>query len=495
MKNFYFNIAKIGGANYLSKAIFVLQNIILANILGPALLGVWKTLQIILHYVIYSHFGSVSGMNIEIPFLNAKKEYKKKHELINEIFTFVFISIFIVSILIFLLVSITSFLDVLFLQRISLLLFLLIIVNQVAFFFQNLILAERKFNLRSRVLVLNALLSLVFPLIFAYYWEILGLVLGLVIAQIITIFYIYARAKTSIKLRTKLVRVKNTIRLGFPIVLKGVVNRFYMTIDKIMVLVFLGVSSLGFYGVAISITDILRDIPKSAGQVIAPYIYEAYGKSKKKVDMIRYFESLIDIFSFIIPYLLIVISVGFPIFIKLLLPAYEESIVAGQILTISMFWVILNVGLGNYIIAIGKQWNLVAISLITALISLVGNYIFLTMGYNIEGVALATGITYIFYFKFLYCFVMKDYGVGFSNMFKKFGRMYFAFFINLTIVIIILNIFDFNIFAISSIIGVIITWLLFTCLNLPFFIHVNKKTNFYKRLMTALKYKIGGKDV
>ena len=145
------------------------------------------------------------------------------------------------------------------------------------------------------------------------------------------------------------------MRVGLPILISGFVLSLLATVDRLMVITFLGEKQLGYFGLALLLTSIISLVPSMASQVLYPRITYEFGNSGKSIEALRSFVLIPPIIiSTLLPIIIGSLYLSLPLVISVFLPAYTPGISAARIVIVGIFFFGI-MGLTDYfLVTIGK---------------------------------------------------------------------------------------------------------------------------------------------
>ncbi len=176
----------------------------------------------------------------------------------------------------------------------------------------------------------------------------------------------------------------------------GFATSLHDTIDRLMILAFLGRKELGYYAVAILAANIIDFIPTAVHNIYLPRIMKHAGEHLSHEHMGMFWLKPLYAVSFILP---IIVGLGWllsPVVIQILLPKYLPGVFALKILIFGMCFASIPLLTRNLFIALNKQFRVLGAYLVSGLLCLGLNYVFLSYGLGITGVALSTTLTFLF---------------------------------------------------------------------------------------------------
>jgi len=129
-----------------------------------------------------------------------------------------------------------------------------------------------------------------------------------------------------------------------------------------------------------------------------------------------------------LPILIGALYLSLPLVISVFLPAYLPGVAAARIIGIGIFFYGI-LGLTDYfLVTIGKLKQYALFGCVALFLNIVLDYLFIRLGYGIEGVALGgTLITYFFYSSIVIGYSLLHYTKRFSDLVRYFARLWLPF--------------------------------------------------------------------
>ena len=375
------------GAVALTFGLILGQNVYAAKALGPALYGIWNVFSITLSYGLLAHIGALSGLAREYPREFAEGRTRDAHTLLSSAFrintlgTFLFTAVAAVILLkvfsgsVSVSVSmILSFCGFLLLQGWT---------NGLIFIFR----ARDQFTRLSVLTVTLNLFILLLAFILIPRYKLAGFVLAWLLASV-TVTLVFARdILPVVKSPGDRERMILLLKIGAPILMFGLTNTINWTLDRVMVLTFLDLTSVGYFAVASFVLRMLSYFPEMVSQVVYPH-WAAQGCPKnvseqrvlqKSFRLIFWGMPILEGLAFYACYL-----------IPLFLEKYVGSVPVAQALCFGA--PLLGIGLfcGAFLGAVGKEKLAFSAQLVLLLIRalVVGGYLF--WGGTLVGVGIAS---------------------------------------------------------------------------------------------------------
>jgi O-antigen/teichoic acid export membrane protein len=386
----------VGGSLYLAKLLGLPCSILTANLLGPFLFGTWRALGLIQTYAPFLQLGIFSGLLREVPFSRGKGETNKVLAYQETGFT--------VSLLAAGAGTMVLFVASWVLQgHYSPLVLNGIRVMAVVVFFQHLyafydylLRAEQDFLLASRAKIFYSAGGSILQVIGVLLYGINGLFLSVILINIGIALYLCR--KVPIRLRVpRFGIIVGLMRSGIPMLLNGMADTLFYTVDRVIILAFLGREELGYYAIALLAASFVEFVPATFQLVLLPRITRQAGNSGSPGELSEFWLEPLYILAYVLP---VMIGLGWllaPIALVLLLPQYLPGLFAMKILMIGMCFAAIPTLTRNVFIAANKQFRVLGVFLIMGALALGLNYIFVKLGWGITGIALATSLSFLFF--------------------------------------------------------------------------------------------------
>lgn len=384
-------------AAQMAQLITVVAGILSRNFLGPTQMGIWATLQVILTYSSYSALGTSAGIARQVPFYLGRKDEAKAAEIKNLVFSYQTGLSVLTSI---------GFLIFAFLLRSKLnqALFwgllgagFLLVLQRVNGIQISVLRAYKKFDVASRLALWSAAVNLFLILLLAPFFHFFGFVAAMVLSFIFNIVYSARCFPFHFKFMLN-PEIKKILSFAFPLMVFGMAESFFKTIDKLVIVKTLGFEQMGFYSIAIMFSNFLAQIPNSMSIVMVPHFEEKYGQNEQIHDVFPYVEKSLQGLSFSMMILIGAAWVVTPFFVNLLMPAYGKGIMAAQFLILSSYFLALTMPYSTVLVTLRKQIYLLPLIGIVIAVSTCLNLAVIKLGFGINGVAAAMIFSFFFYF-------------------------------------------------------------------------------------------------
>jgi len=308
----------------------------------------------------------------------------------------------------------------------------LVFGRQLYDFFILLSRSDNKFMFLSKIQILVSAIDLMLIVILVIRFGFYGFLWASALGYMWIIGYIFYRVRHRYNLKFYFNRklLKNLLKIGLLITAVGVIISLRATVDRLMIIRFLGVTELGYFGISYILIRFIFLIPSAVTQIIYPRLTEKYGSSNKDTNALKsYIEVSTFVLSYSMPLLIGVTFLLLPFGIHLLLPQYIPGIAAAQITILGLFFVSSGAIAGSFLTTTNRLYLYLFFSSVAVIVNFVLDYVFLKAGFGINGVALGgILITSFIYTSSILGYVIFHYLRSVSKTLYFIGKMYFPFF-------------------------------------------------------------------
>ncbi|MEW6074722.1 MAG: oligosaccharide flippase family protein [Candidatus Omnitrophota bacterium] len=459
-----------------ANATSVLQVIFIARLLGPQLFGMLQVYRIILGFTAYATFGSLWAMMREIAFYRGEKNYQKVEEIKNISFTLNIITSLIATVIMAALIIFYHKISSISMYEMTILVGI-VILQQFFSFFDKYLLAEKNFLLNGKASISFQLTNFFGILVLGYFYGLTGVLIAMLFSYALSIIYIVITIHFKFRLSFNIQKSLKLIKIGFPIFGNGLLRQGMASVDRLMIVNFLGKIELGYYGIAGMIKQFMGEFYIAIFTTIFPSLAEKYGETKDIKSVKNYILKPMVVSAHLTPLFIGSIIICLSPFITYILPKYVPGISATSIAITSSYFACLQAGIPNFFIAINKTSRMYPFQIAAIIISLIVTYIAIKLGFGLIGVACSAVISYFVFVTALINYFLQHYSLGLNSRIKFFAYVYYPFGYMVASIMIINFIFRIN--SYSFIEDLLITsgkLLIFILLNIPLLIYINKKT-------------------
>jgi len=482
-------------ATIVSGLLAIMQAFLIARVLGPYLFGAWTILMIILSYNVHAHFGLVHGMNKEMPYLRGKGEPEQAERARDNCFWAICIIAIVASIILIILSFALE--DSLAPELIKGLRILagVTFLRQIYIFLASLLRADKKFGTLSVFVTLFAALSILFVLLYFFtftnklYAAILALLSGYLLANA----FVFFRTRYKFKLSLDRSVIKHLFITGLPLIFIDIGYILFVSIDRWMIAGMINQEHVGYYGVALAIANFLFTASSVLAAVLYPRMLERYGQTQdpKESRQLVYTPTIATAYLMVLACALACFVT--PLLIHYIVPAYDpSSINPALILIIGVFFISVMTVSGNFLVSINKQNTILKLQAVAIPLSIGLNYGFIKWGLGIEGVAIATGITYLFYGTSIVVLGFRNLAENSKELLRQMLKLYLPFLAVLPLIYFLPRLFQIPYTGLGDdILAVAIQIAIFLALTTPLILYLNKVTGAFNLLRQIIRSKAG----
>ncbi len=264
----------------------------------------------------------------------------------------------------------------------------------------------------------NSVLSIFFIISLQMGWE--GRMWGIFVAYIIysIVGLIVLFRLRYLRLSMSIPNIKEALKFGIPLLPHSIAGIMLGMSDKVFLANMLSLFEVGLYSVAFQIASGMLIVMTSINQAWVPHLYEKLNKSPdieaKKVIVSQTYKIML-----VMMILTVVFALLIPVIYKLFIDSkYTDGLLLAQILTIGFMFQGFYFMVTNYIFYVKKTHLLSIITVCSALILLVLNYIFIK-NFGIYGSAMAMIFGYLLFFVFTWFVSNRVYAMPWFDFSKK----------------------------------------------------------------------------
>jgi O-antigen/teichoic acid export membrane protein len=376
------------GGNVLVQGARFLATLLVARLLGPTLYGLWNGLLLVLNNgVYYGHLGVLNGMDQEVPRNHGRGAEAENAPLVDSAFGVALLSASLVAVG----CLAGSFLADDPANAFGLrLLALIVVAEQLRVFYDVLLRSHARFRAAALGQALLAVL-MVTVVLGATWWAGFAGFLWAQAASFVAVAAVLARlAPGRPRPRLDWRRAAALARIGFPIMASSFAYGLLTSLDRVMVLAFLGRAELGYYSIGFMAYGTMMLVPRSVSQMLYPRMAREYGRTGDPRSLRPLVMRPIALLAGVmVPVLAAVFFLG-PWFVERFLPEYVPGIPAFRIVLVGVFFLSFLGGFGNLLNVVGRQKLYLGIQLGALGLNFTLNAAFLAAGRGITGVATAT---------------------------------------------------------------------------------------------------------
>lgn len=397
------NLSILSFAHILNKILSFFFIVYVARILGPKNFGIFAFASAFTAiFSIISNFGMDTIIKRDVS-ANRSKAQRYFSNYLSMKLLLSFLSLFI-------LINIASIINYESLKFwIIIIMGLLIIPNSFDNTLVGLFQAHEEMKYQALSLICENILKILIGIVLLYLgYGLLGLIIAIAIGVLFRFFIdlnFVLKRYVQIKLQIDRTFWKYIFRQSIPLVIASAFTLIYVRIDVVMLSFFKGDEIVGYYSLAYRLLEPFLIIPTIVLTASFPVLSRLYVSSKISFEKLTH--KLLDFLLLLsIPIATIITIFAKEIMLLLYGEAFINSAIALQILIWSIVLIFSSQVFVNRIIVIKKQKLIALMSGISVLIN-IGFNLILIPKYSYIGASIATLITELFVFLFLFYFTIK----------------------------------------------------------------------------------------
>jgi O-antigen/teichoic acid export membrane protein len=382
---------------YVIRGLLMIRGVVGARLLGPLEYGAWAALQLLMDYGMFAPIGTQQGLDQAVPARIVENDAErldriKRAGLFNILLlTGVFVSLCVVYVLI----KPNRIVGTWGLGGALLALACVVLVN-VGFYFMTLLRSHGNITAVSGWYFVQGLIGTVLGLALIPVAGMWGLLIGWVAGSLAALFYVRTQGRGIVPLVPRAApECRDLVRVGFPMFVFMASSMVMRTLDRLIILKFLGTRSLGYYSLAVMVLAFLLYLPDSIAFVLYPRLLREYRAGDNRPEAIRgaVVRSLRGL-AVVVPALCGVAYLFSRDAVMVLLPDYLPGITAVRVLCFGA-GALAFVNLSSIVLmTLGRQNVLVPVALAMTALGAGLDYLAVRMGHGISGVARATLVAY-----------------------------------------------------------------------------------------------------
>ncbi len=377
----------LSSARLISLAVNLVRSLFIPRLLGPEPYGAWKTLGIFQSYMQFSDLGTGAALKREIP-LYASRGDDEGLRRARDVAFFVNNAAVLVAGSAALAGSLIVESPVY--ARAIRLFILLVYARQINAFLEKLLFWRKDFSYASRLALVLSVVESALAIGGTVLYGLDGLIVGTFVAYAAVVYLQLRRIDFDIGWTFSWKAWVELVQIGFPSHVNGLLYNILTSIDRVLILPFLGLVGLGLYGLAMTINDYLFQLSYAFGHVLSPRLVERWGERESLEDVRPLVETPTLVIAVVAPVLLGAVWFTAAPAIEIVLPDFREAILPLRILLVGTYFSSLHRGMSSFFLAIRKQGRLLPAYAFAIVLNAAMVWLALASGFGITGVALAS---------------------------------------------------------------------------------------------------------
>lgn len=389
-------------------------SIAMRRFLTPEMMGIWTTFLLVLNYCLFAEMGIFTAVEVRIPYLRGEGKDGDVQDIRNTAFTFaVLISGVIAAALFGASFFLSSSMPPYVITGVRV---IALIIACTVFYNLYIVMlrADKNFQLLSWALLFNAVAMLVSVSVLTYFFKLKGIYFAALLATLSSWLFIKQLTSYRLKLSLKPVVALSLWKIGFPILLGGVIYTVLLSVDKLMIINMIGARELGYYSIAVLALTYTNTFPKLFTIVLFPNMQEAFGQTGSREHALGYVKKAVFMMAYVFPVVLAAAYFVMPLLVHYVLPKYTPGLDSMRILLLGCFFLSLAPLGEKFAIALNKQVAIIPIVLFVAALGWGLDFVLIKAGYGINGAAAGISLAYFAYFLIVYF-----YALGHCDKFRQ----------------------------------------------------------------------------
>lgn len=379
----------------LAQAALLVGGMVVARVLGPTDYGLWNALQLITIYGTYASLGLLNALNREVPIYRGRGDEGKIAQMRNaSLGAMVGLSVLLCGgIFAYALMNRERFdpnllVGIMFMGGV-------VALQQLLVFFDVLFRSANDFATVGRLRLYRTLVEMALAVVLVWGLSFLGRLLAAVATSIFLIGYSISRNSFPIRPSWDPPEVGHLIRLGLPLVAAEILYGIFTSLDRLMIARHLDRTALGYYSVGLMAVGFLFVLPRVVWEILYPRFGERFGETGKPAALEHFI--IVPLFgtATVMALLSGAVVILLPVGLAVALPGYMAGLDAARVLVCGSFFLALAGGPGIFIQTVTSRQTALLLTYGGGLsLAAAFNWLVLSLGYGILGVALATSLAY-----------------------------------------------------------------------------------------------------
>ena len=391
-------------ANYVAMAIGIFVSVATKAILGAVGAGYWAILKVFISYGEYSDLGTRNAMIREIPRVIGAGKAHEARKTENSAFAFTALTaLFSAVVIAWVAWSVTDPL----LKKGLWISSGLVVATQIYNFSLTLLRTLKRIGVLSVVIVLNMLLVGAFSIAGATWRGVLGMAAGVCLSTAISAGIAYFLGKMRFQLRWNSAEILRLIKIGSPMVVISYALVTFLSLDTLMIGKMIGIREAGLYTIGLMSVQQIGALGRFSQIILLPHIQERYGRTGSLPDTAALMIRTTRVLAHLVPFLIAFVLFFVPVVVHYFLPKFTSGLASMKVLVLGYYFVVVNELSANAAFTADKQKHLIPFLGVLIALAAVLNYVFIRLGFGIEGVAVATSISYFLFFVVVFSFAFS----------------------------------------------------------------------------------------
>jgi len=385
-------------SQYLVRLLNLVRGLVAARLLGPGPYGVWSALLLLFDYGGCAPLGTYQGLDRVVPARIVEgDEQRLERAKRSGLFNVLMLSLLYAAVCIgYFMRGTGQIRDAWGMSGIALTLACVLMTN-VALYHLTLMRSHGNIGAVSAWFLLQSSIGVVLGLALVPSLGKWGLLWGWVAGTVVATAVAMWRGHGVVPLRmAPSPDSRLLLAVGFPMCMYSLAGSLMRSLDRVIILRFLGTEPLGLYALAVTAVTFLLTLPDAVGYVLYPQLVLRYREAGDRPEAIRdLVERAVRVIAVGTPALCAIAYLAADDVVVGLLPRFREGVPALRILCFSAAGFALANLASIVLMTLGRQLVLVPVALGMAAVGVVLDLAAIRLGQGIRGVAWATFATFV----------------------------------------------------------------------------------------------------
>ncbi len=392
LRSLFRDITGFATSQYVARAATLVKGFIVAKVLGPEGNGLWQHFVLISDYALYSHLGTIPGLNKDLGHRIGERDEARIRATQNAGVGAAIVSAMAMAAALGTHVLFRG--DALHpADRVGLpILGLIVIAEQINVSYMAILRVHGRIGTISVTTAWFALANLVVSVALLFVLGVQGLLVGWLVTRVVTTWIMIRAGREPFRPSWDRAIVGRLLGVGFPIFLFHLTRVALRNVDRVLVDHVLPIAQLGIYGLAVTIAGLVHYAAEAIGFVIYPVYLRRFGETRDARQLAESLAKPTEFLSIALPITLGLSCLVMHLPILALLPEYASCIVPFRLLSISVALSCLAILPGFFLMAVDRQNALVPMGVVIVLFEYLAGRLAISHGWGLPGVAAVMGV-------------------------------------------------------------------------------------------------------
>lgn len=394
--------------SYGAQAFDMVNAVFTRRFLGPASMGVWTFLQVILNYAKHASLGTTIATARDVPYYLGKGDTHKANLIKNLVFTFTVTTSLLLAGGI---MAFAFFRRAYYPKEIIIglgVVAVLVVLQRVYNLYIVMLRAHKQFFLAGVTNLLSSVASVFLTVALVWKFGLYGLFASILLNYLLLIAWTHVKSPQRFHFFFSIKEMVPIWTFGGAMLITDILNTVFASADRIMIAKYLGFEALGIYSVALMAFNYLNSVPTMLAVILFPHFQEVFSKKDDPRDLAKFLHHSSFSIAYLYPVLIGLVWIVSVYMVPLVLPKYLNGMIALKFLCLTAFFYGLRFSFNAFMITIKKHWLLVPLNIVLVVLSFGTIWTCIKCGQGINGVAFAVFlISVVNFFLFSY-FSLKE---------------------------------------------------------------------------------------